>query len=320
MRVNEWRIYVKDKIIVIVGPTAVGKTQLGITLAKLFNGEVINGDSMQVYKKLDIGTAKVTEEEAEGIAHHLIDIKAPNESYSVSDFKKDAKEKIAALIDKGKRPIIVGGTGLYIESLLFDMTHGGKAEPNPAFREDMTRFAHEKGREALHQRLNEKDPKAAASIHPNNARRVIRALEVIHETGKPFSDYQNERKKEPVFDAYVIALDTERHVLYDRINRRVDKMMDKGLLLEVSWLYETYKGDVQSKKGIGYKEFQGYLRGDQAYDDAVMLVKQHSRNYAKRQLTWFKNRFQVTEWADLVQNPTAIEKIKNNIQNFIEGD
>ncbi|GEK90591.1 tRNA dimethylallyltransferase [Alkalibacterium kapii] len=310
----------KEKIIVIVGPTAVGKTQLGIALAKAFNGEVINGDSMQVNNQLDIGTAKVTDEEADGVPHHLIDIKSPAESYTVSDFKKDGREKIQEVITKGKLPIIVGGTGLYIESLLYDVTHGGKAEPNPAFRDEMNRLAHDKGREALHQLLQDKDPQAAERIHQNNVRRVIRALEVMHETGKKFSDHQNECKKEPLYDAYVIALNTDRDVLYDRINKRVELMLAKGLLEEVRWLYESFPGDLQSKKGIGYKEFDAYLQGDQSFDEAVSLIKQHSRNYAKRQLTWFKNRFKVNQWDDLVAHPEELEKIKNSIQNFIEGD
>ncbi|WP_146923173.1 tRNA (adenosine(37)-N6)-dimethylallyltransferase MiaA [Alkalibacterium kapii] len=313
-------MYVKEKIIVIVGPTAVGKTQLGIALAKAFNGEVINGDSMQVNNQLDIGTAKVTDEEADGVPHHLIDIKSPAESYTVSDFKKDGREKIQEVITKGKLPIIVGGTGLYIESLLYDVTHGGKAEPNPAFRDEMNRLAHDKGREALHQLLQDKDPQAAERIHQNNVRRVIRALEVMHETGKKFSDHQNECKKEPLYDAYVIALNTDRDVLYDRINKRVELMLAKGLLEEVRWLYESFPGDLQSKKGIGYKEFDAYLQGDQSFDEAVSLIKQHSRNYAKRQLTWFKNRFKVNQWDDLVAHPEELEKIKNSIQNFIEGD
>ncbi|SFC39019.1 tRNA dimethylallyltransferase [Alkalibacterium subtropicum] len=310
----------KDKIIVIVGPTAVGKTQLGIDLAKAFDGEVINGDSMQVYRGLDIGTAKVTEEERDGVPHHLIDIKSPDEPYAVSDFKKDAGEKIRELTERGKLPIIVGGTGLYIESLLYNVTHGGKAEPNPEFRNEMDRFARENGREALHQLLEDKDPKAAEAIHQNNVRRVIRALEVIHETGKKFSDYQDEKKKEPVYDAYVIGLNTDRNVLYDRINKRVDLMLENGLLQEVTWLYENYPGDIQSKKGIGYKEFKPYLEGLKSLEEAVAQVKQHSRNYAKRQLTWFRNRFEVNQWADLVKQPEHLQKVKANIQNFIEGD
>ncbi|OJF93918.1 tRNA (adenosine(37)-N6)-dimethylallyltransferase MiaA [Alkalibacterium sp. 20] len=310
----------KEKIIVIVGPTAVGKTQLGIELAQTVNGEVINGDSMQVYKGLDIGTAKVTQEETRGVPHHLIDIKSPDEPYTVSDFKKDASGKISELISKGTVPIVVGGTGLYIESLLFNVSHGGTAEPDPAFREEMESFAHENGREALHQLLEEKDPVAAANIHQNNVRRVIRALEVIHETGQKFSDYQNEREKEPVYDAFVIGLNTDREVLYERINKRVGLMLEQGLLEEVKWLYANFPGDVQSKKGIGYKEFSPYLDGRESLEEVVQKVKQHSRNYAKRQLTWFRNRFTVHTWADLVTDPTNIEAVKQNVNNFIEGD
>ncbi len=310
----------KEKIIVIVGPTAVGKTQLGIKLAQAFNGEVINGDSMQVYKGLDIGTAKVTSEESEGVPHHLIDIRTPDEIYAVSDFKRDASEKISELTSRGKLPVIVGGTGLYIESLLFNVSHGGEAEPNPDFREEMDAFAREKGREALHDLLKEKDPEAAGSIHPNNVRRVIRALEVIHQTGKKFSDYQDEREKEPVYDAFVIGLNTDRAVLYERINKRVDLMLEQGLLEEVKELYDMYAGDLQSKKGIGYKEFAAYLEGREPLDQAVDLVKQHSRNYAKRQLTWFRNRFEVNLWADLVAEPDALREIKENTRQFIEGD
>ncbi|GEK88818.1 tRNA dimethylallyltransferase [Alkalibacterium putridalgicola] len=310
----------KDKIIVIVGPTAVGKTQLGIDLAKAFDGEVINGDSMQVYKGLDIGTAKVTEEEKDGIPHHLIDIKSPEDSYAVSDFKLDAGEKIHEITKRGKLPIVVGGTGLYIESLLYNVSHGGKAEPNPDFREEMDRFVRENGREALHQKLQDKDLKAAEAIHQNNVRRVIRALEVIHETGKKFSDYQDEKKKEPVYDAYVIGLNTDRDVLYDRINMRVDLMLENGLLQEVTWLYKNYPGNIQSKKGIGYKEFRPFLEGRQPLVEAVEQVKQHSRNYAKRQLTWFRNRFEVNQWADLVKEPESLQEVKANIQKFTEGD
>ena len=275
---------------------------------------------MQVYKGLDIGTAKVTEEEKDGIPHHLIDIKSPEEPYAVSDFKKDAGEKIRELTARGKLPIVVGGTGLYIESLLYNVTHGGKAEPNPDFREEMDRFARENGREALHQLLEDKDPRAAEAIHQNNVRRVIRALEVMHETGKKFSDYQDEKTKEPVYEAYVIGLNTDRDVLYERINTRVDLMVDNGLLQEVAWLYDNFSGDVQSKKGIGYKEFKPYLEGRESLEEAVALVKQHSRNYAKRQLTWFRNRFNVDQWADLVKEPESIEEVKANIQKFTEGD
>ncbi|PRY82257.1 tRNA (adenosine(37)-N6)-dimethylallyltransferase MiaA [Alkalibacterium olivapovliticus] len=310
----------KEKIIVIVGPTAVGKTQLSLELARTFDGEIINGDSMQVYKGLDIGTAKVTEKEAEGVIHHLIDIKDPEEPYTVSDFKKDAGSKIKEITENGKIPIIVGGTGLYIESLLFDISHGGKAQPNANFRQKMDELVELKGKDYLHSLLKEKDSKAAESIHPNNVRRVIRALEVIHETGEPFSHYQSEKLKEPVYDALVIGLTTERPVLYERINQRVDLMVASGLLEEVEALLSRVPEDAQSLKGIGYKEFSFYFKGKEELEGAVEAVKQHSRNYAKRQLTWFRNRFEVDVWADLISDPDSIITVKQNVKDHIGCD
>lgn len=310
----------KDKIIVIVGPTAVGKTALSIELAKTFNGELINGDSMQVYKGLDIGTAKVTEEEAEGLPHHLIDIKDPTDPFSVSDFKEAASQKISEITERGKLPIIVGGTGLYIESLLFDISHGGEAKPNQAFRDEMDRLAREYGREALHAKLKEKDPASAEQIHPNNVRRVIRALEVIHETGQPFSTYQTEKKKEPLYDAFVIGLTTDRTLLYDRINRRVDLMMESGLLEEAEELIRHVTEDSQSLKGIGYKELIPYIEESMPLEEAVDTIKQHSRNYAKRQLTWFRNRFEIDQWADLIEHPESIDTLKSQIKDHIGSD
>lgn len=307
----------KEKIIVIVGPTAVGKTQLSIDLAKKVNGEIINGDSMQVYRGLDIGTAKVTDEEADGILQHLLDIKNPTDPYTVSDFKKDAADKIKEITEKGKVPIIAGGTGLYIESLLFDISHGGKAEPDQGFRNEMEALVDSKGKEYLHTLLNEKDPKAAEAIHPNNVRRVIRALEVINETGEPFSSYQTEKTKEPIYDALVIGLTTERSVLYDRINERVDLMIKSGLLEEAEDLLKRVPEDAQSLKGIGYKEFALYFKGQETLDEAVESVKQHSRNYAKRQLTWFRNRFDVDVWADLISDPEDISTVITNAENHI---
>lgn len=310
----------KEKIIVIVGPTAVGKTKLSIELAKAFNGEIINGDSMQVYKGLDIGTAKLTKEEAEGIPHYLLDIRDPSEPYTVSDFKRDAGIKINEISDKGKLPIIVGGTGLYIESLLFDISHGGKAEPNPVFRHEMEELAKHKGKDYLHALLREKDDKAAEAIHPNNVRRVIRALEVIHETQEPFSSYQTEKTKEPMYDALVICLTTERAVLYDRINERVDRMMKSGLLEEAERVMKHVSEDAQSLKGIGYKEFLAYFKGQESLEEAVNTVKQHSRNYAKRQLTWFRNRFEVDIWTDLISEPNQIDTVKMNVKDHIGCD
>lgn len=310
----------KDKIIVILGPTAVGKTKMGIELAKALDGEVINGDSMQVYRGLDIGTAKVTEEEAEGIVHHLIDIKDPAEPYAVSDFKADAAEKIKEITAKKKIPIIVGGTGLYVESLLFDVSHGGEAQPNEAFRQSMQQLAEEKGKDVLHSRLAEQDPKAAASIHPNNVRRVIRALEVIHETGEPFSSYQSEKVKTPLYDALTIGLTAERSLLYERIEKRVDLMMEAGLLNEARQLIGTVPEEAQSIKGIGYKEFIPYLKGDCTIEEAVRKVKQHSRNYAKRQLTWFRNRFDLSLWVDPTADDQAMQQVSEAVKIHIGRD
>lgn len=310
----------KEKVIVIVGPTAVGKTKLSIELAKQFDGEIINGDSMQVYKGLDIGTAKVTEEEAQGITHHLIDIKEPAEDYTVADFKKDATEKVKEITQRNKLPIVVGGTGLYIESLLFDISHGGEAKPNQAFRDKMEAYAKEKGRDELHNLLKKQDPEAAEAIHQNNVRRVIRALEVIHETGQPFSAFQKEKTKESVFDAYVIALNTDRADLYDRINQRVDLMMEAGLIKEVEALFKNVPENAQSLKGIGYKEFIPYFKEETTLEKVNDMIKQHSRNYAKRQLTWFRNRFTVDVWADLVEEPMEIENIYNKINNYLGCD
>lgn len=310
----------KEKIIVIVGPTAVGKTALSIQLAKTFNGEIISGDSMQVYKKLDIGTAKVTVEEAESIEHHLIDIRDINETYSASDFKYEARLKIQEIIGKGRIPIIVGGTGLYIESLLYNVTHGGKANPDEDFRREMNIIAKEKGKQFVWEMLNQKDPDAAKSIHPNNLVRIIRALEVQHVTGKRFSTYQNERdEKESIYDAYIIGLNTERSVLYDRINKRVDLMMTNGLVEEAKWLYENAAKDSQSTRGIGYAELIDYFNDELLLEQATLNIKQNSRRYAKRQLTWFNNRTPVTSWYDLVQNVDDNARVKNDVSRFIKG-
>lgn len=310
----------KEKVIVIVGPTAVGKTRLSIELAKAFDGEIINGDSMQVYKGLDIGTAKVTAEEAQGIAHHLIDIKEPSEPYTVSEFKADATQKIKEITSRNKLPIVVGGTGLYIESLLFDISHGGEAKPNQAFRDEMDAFAREEGRETLHDKLKEQDPEAAEAIHPNNVRRVIRALEVIHETGQPFSTFQKEKTKEAVFNPLVIGLTTDRALLYERINKRVDIMVNNGLLEEAKNLWISVPEDAQSQKGIGYKECLPFFKKDASFDDVIEKIKQHSRNYAKRQLTWFRNRFRVDIWADLLEEPEQIHEINQQVKNHLGSD
>ncbi|MDN6195882.1 MAG: tRNA (adenosine(37)-N6)-dimethylallyltransferase MiaA [Atopostipes suicloacalis] len=312
----------KEKIIVIVGPTAVGKTSLSIKIAKKFNGEIISGDSMQIYKDLDIGTAKVTSKEKKGIPHHLIDMKAVEEDYSVADFQKEASDKISDIMDRGRRPIIVGASGLYIESLLFPVSHA-KVAANTAFRENLEQFAKDMGNEALWKRLNHLDPKAANKIHPNNIRRVIRALEVYEETGKLFSTFQNERKKKKSrYDYFIIGLNTDRTLLYERINYRVDKMVEKGLVGEAKNLWSKVGPELktQSTKGIGYKELFNYFNGKIALKEAIDLIKKHSRHYAKRQLTWFRNRFKNIHWYDLVQEPKTIENSYQEIGEFLEND
>lgn len=308
----------KEKILIIVGPTAVGKTALSIELAKEFSGEIVSGDSMQVYKNLDIGTAKVTAEEMQGIPHHLIDILDIDDQYSASDFQKQAKVLIKDMSQKGQLPIVAGGTGLYIESLIYDVSHGGSSPKNESFRQEMEEFALEQGRLALWEKLKNQDPKAAEKIHHNNQHRMIRALEVIHETGQKFSDFQTEREeKDLAYDSFIIALDSERTELYDRINHRVDLMMEQGLLEEAQKLYQQSQPDAQARKGIGYKEFFPYFEGRKSLDQAVEQLKQNSRRYAKRQLTWFRNRTPVDLWVDVGQEPYPMEEIKSNIEQFL---
>lgn len=301
----------KTKVLVIVGPTAVGKTALSIELAKHFNGEIISGDSLQVYKKLDIGTAKVTENEKEGILHHLIDVKEPSESYSAYEFKMSAEEKINQITNCDGLPIVAGGTGMYIQSLLFDFQLGSNEEETEAklVRKKWETFALEEGKEKLWHYLETIDPLAAKSIHMNNEKRVIRAIEVFEKTGVSILNQQGIDFKDlsqSRYDVKIIGLETDRDILYARINQRVDLMMTQGLLEEARYVYEL--GEVQAIQGIGYKEFFPYFRGDLELEDCVSVVKQHSRQYAKRQLTWFKNRMNV-EWYDMIKEPS----IRNNI-------
>ncbi|MEA3319576.1 MAG: tRNA (adenosine(37)-N6)-dimethylallyltransferase MiaA [Bacillota bacterium] len=287
----------KQKVIVIIGPTAVGKTKTSVELAKRVNGEIISGDSMQIYKTMDIGTAKIKEEEMQGIPHYLIDIKEPEEAYSVAEFQQDVRNKIDEITSRGHIPIIVGGTGLYIQSVLYDyqFSESGKDEET---RLRLEKRSQEIGVEKLHQELAEIDPKSAANIHPNNVRRVIRALEIFYTTGKTMSEYQDTQQPEPLYDIALIGLTMDREVLYERINLRVDLMMEEGLLREVQTLYDNGVRDCQSIQAIGYKELYAYLDGKVTLEQAVDDLKQNSRRYAKRQLTWFRNKMDVT-WFDM---------------------
>ena len=279
----------KQKLLVLGGPTAVGKTDLSIRLAKELNGEIISADSMQIYKYMDIGSAKVTEEEMKGIRHHLIDIIEPDVPFSVADFKEHGDKALSYIIDNNKFPIIAGGTGLYINSLTCNMTFTD-AEKDDKYREYLESLAIEKGNEYIHEMLKECDPISYEEIHANNRKRVIRALEVFKLTGKPFSSYNaGEDFYKSNYDLYYYVLTMDREKLYNRINKRVDIMMENGLLDECIKLMKMgYTSNMQSMQGIGYKELLYYLEGKISLNEAIDMIKQGTRNYAKRQLTWFR--------------------------------
>lgn len=309
----------REKVLVLIGPTAVGKTKLSIELAKRFNGEIISGDSMQIYKGMDIGTAKITEEEMNGIPHHLIDIKYPEEAFSVAEFQQLVRTKITEILAKGKLPMIVGGTGLYIQAVLYDYPFSD-LPIDLQYRALLEKQAEEKGNEFIHQQLQQVDPGLADKLHPNNVRRVIRALEIFHCTGKTMSELQEEQKPELVYEAAIIGLNMDREQLYNRINKRVDMMLSEGLLEEVQTLYNAGIKDSQSMQGIGYKEIVDYIEGNCTLEDAIDKLKQNSRRYAKRQLTWFRNKLPV-KWFDMtnVSNVASLQKKIMEISDYIEG-
>jgi len=283
------------KVLCVVGPTAVGKTRLGVALAKTFNGEVISGDSMQIYKGMDIGTAKVTEEETEGIPHHLIDVKRPDETYSVDEFQRTVRALIDDITAKGKLPIIVGGTGLYIKAVLYDYVFED-AEANPAAIQDKYKDWSD---EALYERLMSVDETAAAKIHPHNRRRTLRALEIYETTGRTKSSAEDKQSHTMIYDALILGLTIDRERLHQRIHERVDFMMDAGLEDEVRGLIEQGAlEDWQSMKAIGYREWFPYFAGDIAKGEVAERICAHSRQYAKRQYTWFRNQMP-TEWMDV---------------------
>lgn len=300
-------------LVIIVGPTAVGKTATGIMLAKKFQGEIISGDSMQVYRRMDIGTAKVTDEEMEGIAHYLIDIKDPTETYSVAEFQENAQSWIDVIHKKEKLPIIVGGTGLYISALIYGYDFSSTSG-DEQFRQEMEQYAKAYGNEALHEKLKEIDLISYHQLHPNNVRRVIRALEVYHLTGKPISNQQRKEERSP-YNIIAIGLTMERHVLYDRINKRVDQMVAAGLFEEAKQLFDEGVQDCQSVQAIGYKEIYEYFRGEVSKEEAIERLKRNSRRYAKRQLTWFRNKMEL-QWFDMTEER---EKKLQEIEQFVEG-
>jgi tRNA dimethylallyltransferase len=284
----------KIDVVAIIGPTASGKTALSIKLAKEIDGEIINGDSMQIYRGMDIGTAKVTEEEMDGVVHHLLDIKDPTEGFSVAEYQQLVREKIAEIQQRGKMPIIVGGTGLYVQSVLYDFVFTDEeidTEARQAYYAELEKI----GPEAMHARLMALDPKTAATIHFNNTRRVIRALEMVELAGTSKANEEHNRGDVALYNHLIIGMDMDREKLYERINLRVDIMMEQGLEQEVRALYDEGLRDVQAIKAIGYKELYAYFDGNSTREEAIEAIKQNSRRYAKRQLTYFRNKMNV-QW------------------------
>lgn len=279
----------KIPLIVVAGPTASGKTSLAIDIANYIGGEIVGADSMQIYKYMDIGSAKPTSEERAQAVHHLIDFLEPDESYSVADYTKDAHEVIAEVVSHGKTPIMCGGTGLYINSVVNDVSFG-EVETDYALREELRKTAKEKSGDFLLEMLREFDPVSAQRLHPNNLKRVIRAIEFYKLTGVPISEHQEETKKHNSrYNPLMMCVEWDREELYDRINKRVDIMLESGLIDEVKKLRDMgYTRDLNSMQGIGYKEVMDYLDGKTSLSETVEIIKQSSRRYAKRQMTWFR--------------------------------
>lgn len=305
----------KNKLIVISGPTGVGKTSLSIKLAQKINGEIISADSMQIYKLMDIGSAKIKTEEMEGVKHHLIDIINPDEEFSVSDFKVRAEQAIEDILNRGKVPIIAGGTGLYIDSIICNLsfTEGNK---DLEYRVYLEGLAKEKGNIYVHSLLKDIDKISYEKIHPNNLKRVIRALEVYKLTGKPFSSYDDRDKIFDIpYNLYYYVLSMDRDKLYEKINKRVDEMVEVGLIQEVEHLKSLgYSSEMQSMQGIGYKEILYYLEGKISLEEAIEMIKKGSRNYAKRQLTWFRKDPRVKYLnKDLLSENQLLENILKDI-------
>lgn len=306
----------KEKLLVIVGPTAVGKTALSIELAKKLDGEVISGDSMQVYKGMDIGTAKITPEEMDGIPHYLIDTHDPDELFSAAEFQQRATQHITDVNSRDKLPMIVGGTGLYIQSVIYQYEFS-EAKQDEALRRNLEELAQNQGNEVLHLRLQAIDPITADRLHPNDVKRVIRALEIYQLTGTTMAEYQKRAKQSP-YQLCLLGLTMERDRLYERINQRVDIMMENGLEREVrSLLDQGYSKDLVSMQAIGYKEMVEYIEGRLTISDTTELIKKNSRNFAKRQLTWFRSMKEI-HWVDAEEQKNGQEFVEK-IRSFVAG-
>lgn len=298
----------KPEVYVIGGPTASGKSKLAVELAKKINGEIISADSMQIYKEMNIGTAKITKEEMQGIKHYLIDIVSPNERYSVSNFKNDAELAIEEILKKGKTPIIVGGTGLYIDSLIYGIEFQDE-EIDTEYREKLNKIAENEGLEKLYNQAKEIDPEAMKKISINDKKRIIRVLEIYHKTGKTKTEQEIEsRKKELKYNFKVFAIDMDREKLYSRIEKRVDMMVDEGLIDEVKGILEKYNQFPTAMQGLGYKETVEYLQNKISKEEMIEKIKKETRHYAKRQLTWFRKN-KTTIWLDGEKKPEENVKL-----------
>lgn len=309
----------KRNLILIVGPTAIGKTSISIELAKRINGEIISADSMQIYKKMNIGTAKVRDEETKGINHYMINEVYPDEEFSVCNFQELAYKYISDIYSKNKIPIVVGGTGLYINSLVYNLDFT-EAVSNQKLRDKYYNMAEVYGNEYIHEMLKEVDKKSYNRIHVNDTKRIVRALEVYYETGKPMSEnYKKFREPNPDFNIVMIGLNMDRKKLYKRINKRVDMMIDEGLITEVKGLMdEGYTEDLTSIKGLGYKEIIGYINNDYELEEAIEILKRDTRRFAKRQLTWFRRDKRVN-WID-VDEYDSKKQIVNRIISILNDN
>ncbi len=312
----------KPPLIILTGPTAVGKTRTSIGLAKAAGGEIISADSMQVYRHMDIGSAKVTESEMDGVPHHLIDVLEPTEEFNVVTFQHMAKEAMAGIYERGHIPIVAGGTGFYIQALLYDIDFAAD-DGDAAFRKELEQLAAEKGPGYLHEMLDRIDPESAQAIHANNIKRTIRAIEFYHQTGKTISGHNAEQRvRESPYDFYYYVLNMDRAALYERIDRRVDLMIQQGLVDEVKRLAAMgCSRDMVSMQGLGYKEILAYLEGAYPLDEAVRIIKRDTRRFAKRQITWFKRERDV-RWLDIREfehDPGQIIQYILSELDFING-
>ena len=300
-----------QKVIVIGGPTASGKTGLSIELAKRINGEIVSCDSMQIYKDMTIGTAKPTIEEMEGIPHYMIDCISPETRYSVADYKKDATNAIKEIISKGKVPIVVGGTGLYVEALIYGIEYN-EIEEDLEYRKKLEKIEEKEGLEPLYEMAKKIDEKAMEKISKNDKKRICRVLEIYHSTGKTKTELEVEsRKNGPEFDYLLFGITMDREKLYERINKRVDIMIENGLIEEVKNLIQKYKNFPTAMQGLGYKEVVQYLNGNLNRDEMIEKIKMETRRYAKRQLTWFR-KYPNIIWLD------GLESTQNNIEIILE--